>query len=132
MAKPQKYFSQGRIIFSPYIINNEIDKEMFLHRCNPSDFFYQKYIQGESCYLLYYFHRNGGVLKFSQCNFIQQPNGKSIVAAVSSEAHDSSVSIKFEKLFKKLQFYGLVMIEIRKANNENFMIEANPRFWGPS
>jgi hypothetical protein len=29
-------------------------------------------------------------------------------------------------------FYGLVMIEVKEYDNQFYMIEANPRLWGPS
>jgi hypothetical protein len=63
---------------------------------------------------------------------IQQPEGKSIVAAVSSDLHDSTEALKYEKLFKSINFHGLVMVEVRGVDNDFYMIEANPRFWGPS
>ena len=43
--------------------------------------------------------------------------------------HLTSESTKYEKLFKEIKFTGFVMTEIK---GDNFMIEANPRFWGPS
>lgn len=133
VAKPKKYFSEiKKEIFSPIIINNNKDLNYFFDNYNIDDFYYQEYIEGKSIYLLYYFHKNGSVYKFSQENLIQQPNGKSIIAAKSTNFHLTNESDKYEKLFKNIDFKGLVMIEIRQANNKNYMIEANPRFWGPS
>ncbi len=71
-------------------------------------------------------------MAFSQENLIQQPEGKSIVAAVSSNYHHSKECQKYIKLFKDINFRGLVMVEIRKNSKYDYMIEANPRFWGPS
>lgn len=132
VAKPLRYFSLDGQSLSPVILLNDKSKKDFLQKFNPNDFYYQKYINGECYYLLYYFHRNGEVLKFSQLNLIQQPDGKSMVAAVSSKFHESNESIKYELLFKKMKFHGLVMIEVKQKNQNNYMIEANPRFWGPS
>lgn len=132
VAKPKKYFSSNGSIYSPYIIFTESDKQNFLKECNHSDFYYQEYINGKCFYLLYYFHRDGRVFKFSQENFIQLPDGKSIVAAVSSDFHNTEESLKYEELFKSLNYSGLVMVEVKQQGNLNFMIEANPRFWGPS
>jgi len=132
VAKPKEYFTQNGSIYTPFIIHNNSQKDSFLETCDPIDFYFQKYIQGRSIYLLYYFHRNGQTYKFSQENVIQQSQGKSMVAAVSSDFHNTDESIKYEKLFRKIGFWGLVMVEL-KVNRENiYMIEANPRFWGPS
>lgn len=132
VAKPKKYISQNGKIHSPFLILNKNDKLNFIKTCQHSDFYFQEFINGKSLYLLYYFHRNGKVYKFSQQNLIQQPNGKSIVAAVSSNFHLTQESKKYEKLFQNIGFYGLVMVEVKQNRNKNYMIEANPRFWGPS
>lgn len=132
VAKPYEYFSIGRKVFSPVIVLSEKDKRTFLEKYNSSDFFYQEFVDGKSFYLLYYFHRNGSVYKFSQENIVQQPDGKSVIAAFPSDFHLSEESARYEVLFKKLGYYGFVMVEIRNRGNVNYMIEANPRFWGPS
>ena len=71
-------------------------------------------------------------MKFSQENFIQQSEGKSILAAKSSDFHLTDYSSMYEGLFKKLKYRGLVMIEVKVNDRNLLMIEANPRFWGPS
>lgn len=63
---------------------------------------------------------------------MQQPDGKSIVAAVSSDFHEGAESIRYEELFKNLGFRGLVMVEVKHSGEKKHMREANPRFWGPS
>lgn len=97
-----------------------------------NSFFYEEFIDGRSFYLLYYFNRKGDVYTFSQENLAQQPHGKSIVAARTSNIHEEEIGKKIEILFQKLGFYGLVMIELRKYNEDYYVIEANPRLWGPS
>jgi hypothetical protein len=133
VAKPKKYFSTTKKEgLYPVIIRNSTDCEMFYEEYNVEDFYYQEYIEGRSLYLLYYFHRNGEVYKFSQENLIQQPDGKSMIAAISSDFHNSDESCKYERMFKMLNYHGFVMVEIKQSKNKNYMIEANPRFWGPS
>lgn len=132
VAKPKTYFAKDGSIHTPYLIFNEKDKTNFLNNCDPEDFYYQEYINGESYYLLYYFSKTGEVYKFSQQNVVQQPDGKSIIAAISSNFHKTAESNKFENLFKAIGFVGLVMVEVKHLRNKNYMIEANPRFWGPS
>ena len=132
VAKPREYLSRDGSHFTPFLIFNEKQEESFLEVCNPSDFYFQAYIKGKSIYLLYYIHRNGELFKFSQENLIQQPDGKSIIAATSSDFHNAHESIKFAQLFRKLSFHGLVMVELKVVGDKSYMIEANPRFWGPS
>lgn len=132
VAKPKTYFaSDGRIHKPVLILSNEI-KEEFINKYNLNDFSFQDYIQGRSYYLLYYFHRNGKIIRFSQENIAQQHQGKSMVAALPSDFHLSDESLKYEKLFNTINFFGLVMVEVKQVEEQNYMIEANPRFWGPS
>lgn len=132
VAKPKKYFTDKGRIYTPFLIHNEKEKQDFIDKCNPKDFFLQEFIKGKCLYLLYYFYKNGTVAKFSQSNKIQQPGGKSMLAAESSDFHEGNESLKYEKLFKQAGFFGLVMVETKEADGECYMIEANPRFWGPS
>jgi predicted ATP-grasp superfamily ATP-dependent carboligase len=132
VAKPKKYFSGNGIAYSPILVFSELEKKEFFMHYNEDDFYFQEFISGKSYYLLYYFHNSGEVYKFSQMNIIQQPDGKSIVYAVSSDVHLTEESIKYENLFKSIHYTGFVMVEIMEQNGINYMIEANPRFWGPS
>ena len=132
VAKPRQYYADNGETHSPVLIKNEVEKEEFLGIYNPREFYFQEYIKGASLYLLYYFYRDGTVAKFSQENFIQQPNGKSMLAAESCDFHNNKESEKYEKLFKTITYWGLVMVEVKEMSGEYFMIEANPRFWGPS
>jgi len=132
VAKPYSYFSSNGSTYSPVLILSEKDKVDFKQNYKVDDFFYQNFVTGKSLYLLYYFHRNGKIFKYSQENIVQQPGGKSIVAAVSSNFHYSGESLKYERLLKKINYHGFIMIEIKQDGLFNFMIEANPRFWGPS
>lgn len=133
VAKPKKYFSKDRKTYSPVIITSHEDYQKFVTNYPVEDFDYQEYIDGESYYLLYYFSIKGDVYKLSQRNYIQQSGGKSIIAAACSNIHNEcEIALEYEKLFCKLGYHGLVMVELRKNNDKFYMIEANPRFWGPS
>lgn len=133
VAKPKEYFSKitGKSL-SPQIINNHYDLKMFYDHYNIYDYYFQEFIQGKCLYLLYCFTKSGKVVKYSQENIVQQANGKSMIYAISSSFHQSEESLKYEKLFKNIHFRGLVMVEVKQRYSEHFMIEANPRFWGPS
>ncbi len=133
VAKPRTYFSSEGKVFSPVIIQSKEQFEEFKRQYNTRDFIYQEYIDGESYYLLYYFTKEGEAYSFSQINYAQQPGGKSILAAECSDLHyKEDISDKYKMLFLELGFSGFVMVELRKNNGVYYMIEANPRFWGPA
>lgn len=132
VAKPAFYFSKEGKQLSPILVKSESDYAVFCHDFDKDDFDIEEYVEGESFYLLYYFSKEGNVYTYSQKNIAQQPHGKSIVAAVPSDTHNEEISEKYIKLFRIVGFTGLVMVELRKRDGEYYMIEANPRFWGPS
>lgn len=132
VAKPKRYYDKQGQTPPPMLIFNEAEKQAFMTMHDVEDFFYQAFIAGSSYYLLYYFYRHGEVAKFSQINYVQQPEGKSIIAAESANLHESNESRKYEDLLIALDYRGLIMIEVRRQEEQHYMIEANPRFWGPS
>lgn len=132
VAKPLQYYNSAGIAEPPFLILTSDDLTQFEEKHHPEDFYYQEYLEGDSYYLLYYFYQNGKAVKFSQKNIAQQPEGKSIVAAVPSRLHLTPIAEQYEELFRNLHYRGFVMVELRKQNEKYYMIEANPRFWGPS
>jgi predicted ATP-grasp superfamily ATP-dependent carboligase len=133
VVKPKEYGKGlSKVHEKPFLIFSKHNLEKIEKLENLSDYYFQDYIQGPSYYLLYYFSKTGEVFSYSQENLIQQDEGASMILARSSNIHKKSISDQFVKLFKEIGFYGLVMVEV-KFDGENFvMIEANPRFWGPS
>jgi len=132
VAKPKTYFSTNLAVYSPQLIFTEADKQHFIYTYDSHEFYYQQYVTGASYYLLYYFDKQGRVFKFSQENLLQQPNGKSIVAASTSTVHTEPISLLYETMLRSVGFRGIIMIELKKQAQTYYMIEANPRFWGPS
>ncbi len=132
VAKPIRYQSEGGAVYSPILIHTPEDLINFKINYRKDDFYFQQFIQGESYYLLYFFYKDGTVDKFSQQNYVQQPNGKSIIAARTAELHQDSISSKYETLLRSVGYEGLIMIEVKKQGDKFYMIEANPRMWGPS
>jgi hypothetical protein len=133
VAKPKKYFSlrDGRSLY-PYLLHTEADRNRFLKSEHREDFFLEEFVEGESYYLLYYLSKSHDVISYSQKNLVQQPDGKSIIAAVPATVHDQEISSKFISLFRKINFWGLAMVEVRFDGSDYYLIEANPRLWGPS
>jgi predicted ATP-grasp superfamily ATP-dependent carboligase len=132
VAKPKSNISSGLSMY-PIILNRgSHDLDNFLKNHDGNDYFYQEYVSGDSLYLLYYFSISGTVYSLSQQNFVQEPEGKSMLYSRLSDIHEKPISSKFIRLFKKVGFKGLVMVELKYFNNLYYMIEANPRLWGPS
>lgn len=132
VAKPKSYMARDGKIHSPVLVLTEEEHVAFYSNYEAKDFFYQEYVVGDSYYLLYYFSKDGHVERFSQINFAQQSGGKSILAAMPSRIHEEYIAEDYVQLLKGLGYVGLIMIEVRKSEEKYYMIEANPRFWGPS
>lgn len=130
VAKPIINIQHGRTMY-PYLIFNENDLKEFHQKENSNDFFFQEYIEGQSLYLFYYIDKKNKIYKFSQTNLAQQPDGKSIIFAASGDWHEKPISDKFEKALLEINYKGYIMIEMILRNNVFYLIEANPRFWGP-
>ncbi|WP_304544138.1 hypothetical protein [Sulfurimonas microaerophilic] len=131
VAKPKTYLINGNT-YAPMIIRTVEELQAFKLKYSLKDFYFQEYVEGRCIYLLYYFDKKGHVYKLSQENFIQQEAGKSMIYAKLSNFHNHKVSNKFEMMFLQENFNGLVMIELKVQDDNYKMIEANPRFWGPS
>ena len=132
VAKPRQYTGTDGKAHSPVLVFDEAQRKSFMARFNPEDFYFQEYVEGDSVYLLYYLTTGGQVYRFSQENLVQQPEGKSILAARSAHHHEEAISSEYEALLRSIGFTGLVMVELRLCASGYCMIEANPRFWGPS
>lgn len=133
VAKAKTYFIDGKITNDkPILVMNKEDYNSFLSKRNQKHFYFQEFVGGESFYLLFYFSKNGDYSVYSQKNLIQQDKGLSIIGAKSSKFHENEVTKKYAKLLTNLGFTGLVMIELKVYNEKTYMIEANPRLWGPS
>jgi predicted ATP-grasp superfamily ATP-dependent carboligase len=132
VIKPKTYFGSDNTISTPYIVFDKADLPEYLSPKNTKDFYFQEYVAGDSIYFLFYFTKDGKYNVFSQQNYIQQPNGGSILFAKSSNHYTNSIVDKFTKMFNDINFSGLVMVELRYTNKNWVMIEANPRLWGPS
>lgn len=132
VAKPRTYYTGNSTVYTPYLLYTQTELDKFLASHNTEDFYFQEFVTGQSLYLLYYISINNKIYKLSQENLIQQPNGKSIVIAQTSDFHLSEEASKYESLLIEAGYHGMIMIELKKGRHTNYMIEANPRFWGPS
>ncbi|MBR2658441.1 ATP-grasp domain-containing protein [Candidatus Saccharibacteria bacterium] len=134
VAKPKTYFSSDNSVHTPIFLTSQGNLDHFIKDHNKEDFIYQEFVdKGRHVYLLFYFDKNGNYYVRSQENYIQQPNGKSIMFAKSSnDYNDNELVLPYARLFLMNGFRGLVMVEVIRNEDGDYMIEANPRFWGPS
>lgn len=131
VAKARKYTSVSGHKLAPVLVNCEDDHRKFLGENEKELFFCEEYIEGKSIYLLFYFTKSGEVIKFSQINYVQQNGGGSMIAAECASVHEEDIANRYIEMLKKSDFTGLIMIELRQNSNGYYMIEANPRLWGP-
>lgn len=133
VIKPRRYFGANHRVYSkPVMVHDRKKLKEFFEKNNPEEFYIEQFVAGKSYYLLMYMMKNGEALIYSQENLLQQSDGRSIVGAVSSDIHHHEIANLYTNLLRKLNFHGLIMIEIRLSNDTFYMIEANPRIWGPS
>lgn len=132
VIKPKTYLNQTGLIQKPVLVLTKEDYQQYNILANDESMFCQQYVTGKSFYLLMYCSPVFGISTYSQQNMVQQPGGASIIMARSANFHLNPVTKKFEKLLKEVGFNGLIMIEVREAADDVYMIEANPRLWGPS
>lgn len=133
VIKPRKYADDNGRVLKPVIVNNEEDLKKYDSLIRDKSTFLQEFVRGESYYILYYISRDRRSWSvYSQKNLLQQYNGRSIVLAKTASIHHQPIAEKFARLFFDLKFSGLVMVEIKKYEDKFYMIEANPRLWGPS
>ena len=121
---------EGKSLY-PYIIKDKSDLDRFLWKENKNDFYFEEFVCGASYYLLLQISSDASVKSFSQKNILQQADGKSIILAEPSDIHAHPGSQKIIKMLQAVGFTGLIMIEVRKVNEDLCVIEANPRLWGP-
>lgn len=132
VAKPLSYFNREGIPIYPHLILSDDDYQIFRKKENEEDYFFQEFVVGENHYLLACIQKDGTALAYSQENLIQQSLGKSMILARASQYHESEDARKYLDLLKKVGFYGLIMIEVRRTDRDKYvMVEANPRLWGP-
>lgn len=132
VLKPKHYLNSSGKSESPKIILDKHGESDNLKKINLKDFFIQEYVCGESIYMLCFVSKDNNISIYGQKNYIQQPNGGSILFARSSSNFPNNIICKVKNMLSSINFFGLIMIEFRKTDSDFVMIEANPRIWGPA
>ena len=130
VAKPKENLKDGVSLYPFLVENNQDLKEFFLSESSEF-YFFQQFIKGRSYYLLAYISRGGSVFQSSQENLAQQPNGKSILIARTSDFHHSDTAKHALTALLNTGFTGFVMLEFIAGDCGDYFIELNPRPWGP-
>lgn len=133
VAKPRNYASIQKRQLKPYLIFTPKDLACFKQNEVESEYYFQDYIDGRSLYLLAHISKQEVSVFFSQENLMQQPNGGSIILARRSDLHKQLDIAVYVEMLNSINFHGVIMLELRldKESNIYYMIEANPRLWGP-
>ena len=130
VAKPRKTFLNSKIVYPRFLRT----PEDFAQLCSENDvkaYFFEEYLDGESYYLCLYRSADGRIAKYSQKNLAQQPEGKSIVAAIPDNLHKTPIGEYAVERIIASGFHGPAMVELYFFDGEWYFIEVNPRFWGP-
>ena len=132
VAKPRQNLSRtGRILY-PYLVRTAEQRMDFRRGSEIEEFYFERFVEGESWYLLYHVDARGQVAHGAQRNFLQQGKGKSIVVARAMPYPEPEVCERFASRLVADGYRGFIMVEIRRTSEgEPVAIEANPRCWGP-
>jgi len=132
VAKPKTNLSRtGRILY-PYLVRNSQERERFLTEAESEEYYLERFVEGESWYLLFYLSKDGKVTQGAQRNYLQQGMGKSILLARAKDYPDVQVRERFAKRLQADGYRGFIMVEVRRTGEGTAIsIEANPRCWGP-
>lgn len=132
VAKPRENLSHtGRILY-PYIVRDRRELERFRQQADPTEYYIERFVEGESWYLLYYIDREGRVVEGAQQNLLQQGMGKSVLIAHAKPYPEPDVPLRFGEKLRSDGYRGFIMVEVRRTPERSAIaIEANPRCWGP-
>jgi hypothetical protein len=131
VAKPISDFGPLGQRYYPHLILNQADFDRFDTLKSDGTWFYQQYVRGHSFYFMYFQSKAGEVVALYQQNLLQQPDGKSMLAARRIDCPEFEIDCTFRQILKDLGYFGFVMFECIQDENAWHLIECNPRIWGP-
>jgi len=129
VVKPYKNVMLDRVLY-PFICYSQESLKEVKEQISKNEYFAQRFIDGQSYYFCAYLSRNGSFKGYWQENIIQQPDGKSIVLAKVCDNPGLNEDALMD-IISKVGYFGPLMIEFIKAQDDFYYIEINPRFWGP-
>lgn len=114
----------------PLLVRNSGEYAAHTRHYDAARYLIQRYIDGQSFYYLY-FRNDAGVVALYQRNIAQQAAGKSMTAAELVSCPDADTDQRLRALLDTHQYLGFIMFEVMESDGRHFLIEANPRLWGP-
>lgn len=130
VLKPRSEFAADGERLYPLLVRSPAEFRRHAARYSPAMYLLQRYVDGQSLYYLYF--RNGkGIAALYQRNVAQQAAGKSIVAAELIECPDADTDRRLRGLLEACDYRGFIMFEVMRCAGRDYLIEANPRLWGP-
>ncbi|HEY3519662.1 MAG TPA: hypothetical protein VGK80_01320 [Rhodanobacteraceae bacterium] len=132
VAKPFRNVSVAGESLYPHLLQTRAEIRTFFATHDAKDYFFQEYVRGDSLYLLFHLSQTGRhEFTWSQRNLLQQPDGKSMLLAESSDFHGSETAARIMRALRDAGFHGLGMVEVIRTADRDVFIEMNPRIWGP-
>ncbi|NBB61645.1 hypothetical protein GVN18_20400 [Pseudomonas sp. ODNR1LW] len=114
----------------PLLVRNAAEYTEHTRGYDAKRYLIQRYIDGQSFYYLY-FRNDAGVVALYQRNIAQQAAGKSMVAAELASCPDADTDVRLRALLEQHAYRGFIMFEVMESAGQYYIIEANPRMWGP-
>lgn len=114
----------------PLLVRNAAEYAEHARSYDATRYLIQRYIDGQSFYYLY-FRNDAGVVALYQRNIAQQAAGKSMVAAELVICPDADTDLRLRALLDQHAYCGFIMFEVMESAGQHYIIEANPRMWGP-
>lgn len=121
--------AHGQRIY-PLLVRNVAEYSEHAVSYDAKRYLIQRYIDGQSFYYVY-FRNDAGVVALFQRNIVQQAAGKSMVAAELVRCPDADTNQRLRVLLEQHEYCGFIMFEVMESAGRHFLIEANPRLWGP-
>lgn len=124
-------WGDDQVLEAPVLVKSlKTHQEILKRKLNSIEHIAQPYIDGPSFYYCALYSNGSIILRFVQQTLIQQPGGKSVICAIPSKI-PIKVYTKIDKLFESIQWSGALMVELKLYKGIYYIIECNPRLWGP-
>lgn len=124
-------WGKHNVLEAPALINS-VSAHQYIQKkkLNSAAHIFQEYISGPSFYYCVLYSDGNRILRFVQQTIIQQPGGKSVVCAAPSSL-PQLVTDSIDNIFKSINWSGVLMVELKQSGDKFYIIECNPRLWGP-
>lgn len=132
VVKPKKFdLCDIQVLSVPFLTQNPAaHKKLLEKKLDLKKHFIQEYLDGPSFYYCALYVQGVISLRFAQQTLIQEPNGGSVIKAIPCDLPEDLIQ-KIDSMFNELRWNGVMMLELKKSDSNFYLIECNPRFWGP-